>query len=241
MGEDNYILAWSDDFETQGQIDRKKWKFDVGGGCWGNGELQCYTDNANNIFIKDKVLHIRAYKENYQNFEYTSARIVSRESWKYGKIQIRAKLPLERGTWPAIWMLPDDFNGDNWPQCGEIDIVEHVAHMFGKVHFSLHSFKYNWMKENRYNRIIDIGNAVTEFNTYELEWDKNGFKLFINEEEVIKISKDQEEDESAWPFDKRYHLIMNVAVGGWGGWNGIGGDWPQDLEIDYIRVYQNVI
>lgn len=132
-------LVWSDEFEVNGSPDATKWTYDIGGGGWGNGELQYYTDRLDNVYIRDGILHIRAVKEVFAENGFTSTRMVSRGlgDWKYGRFQARARLQncTGRGTWPAIWMLPTDWAYGGWPSSGEIDILEHVGESLASVCF----------------------------------------------------------------------------------------------------------
>src|SRR5689334_11617702 len=149
-------LVWSDEFNTPGSPDNSKWSYDLGDGCpnvcgWGNNELEYYTNDPKNVRIENGNLVIEAVKESKGGKEFTSTRIVSKfkGDWLYGRIEIRAKLPKGRGTWPAIWMLSTDWKYGGWPESGEIDIMEHVGYDPGVIHGTLHSDKYNHIKQTQ--------------------------------------------------------------------------------------------
>ncbi len=243
MKKDNYECVWKDDFDKSSNLDLNKWEFSVGGNGWGNGELQFYTENRKkNIQIINNQLVIRSIFEKYQNKNFTSAKIISKTSWKYGKIRVRAKLPLAKGTWPAIWMLPASYNGTNWPNCGEIDICEHYGHTIGEFLFSMHSYKYNYFKNNKFHKAINLIDIVNQFNIFEIEWDENYILFKINNETYYSACKSECEykNNNEWPFDQEFRLIINLAVGGFeAGKYGIDVEkWPQEFIIDYVRIYQ---
>lgn len=233
-----YKLVWEENFEKDGMLNDKKWDYFIGCPHPEDGELEYYTKrNINNAYISEGKLHIRAQKEIKNNCDYTSAKVRTKQSWKYGKIEIRAKLPLAKGSWPAIWMMPKGSKEEDWPLCGEIDIMEHVAQNLGQIHFSLHTEKYNWLKDNKYTSIYRINELVYNFNVYSMEWTENEIRMYINDKLCFnQVIKDKSEE--IWPFDKEFYLILSLAVGGWGGLEGIDDNWPQELIIDYIKVYQ---
>lgn len=234
-------LLWSDEFEYEGLPLENKWTYDVGGHGWGNAELQYYTDGSpNNVSVKDGKLTITARKEKIGDNDYTSARIVSKNKndMLYGRIDIKAKLPNAVGTWPAIWMMPTDSEYGEWPKSGEIDIMEHVGYDLGVVHGTVHTEKYYWKKSNQKGAKIDVENPDQDFSVYSMEWTPNIIKIY--KDDVLYFEYEKEELSSdAWPFDKKFYLIMNIAVGGaWGGQQGVNeNSFPQEMVIDYVRVY----
>lgn len=241
---DTYQLVWQDEFDYSGLPDLTKWDYDTEGNeaGWGNNEAQYYTvANEKNAYVERGVLNITAHKENFKGKEYTSARLVSKADWKYGKIEVNAKLPSGRGTWSAIWMMPGDwsFNDGNWPDIGEIDIMEHVGHNIGVVHFSAHSKDYQWQKGTQKTDTIKIPDVDKEFHSYILEWTPELLKGFVDDS-LYFTYKNEGLGESKWPYDKPYYLILNIAVGGaWGGEQGIDNNaFPQTMEVDYVRAYQ---
>lgn len=238
-------LVWNDEFEYSGLPDESKWGYAVGGHGWGNNELQYYSQaRTENVEAKDGVLSITARKEAIEGMDYSSTRLISRGKgdFLYGRLEIRAKLPDGRGTWPAIWMMPSDWsygNGGVWPDIGEIDIMEHVGHNRGVIHASAHSKDYQWKIGTQQTGVITIPDASEAFHTYTLEWSTEVMRAYVDDEmyfeyynEGLGIDK--------WPYNKPFYLILNVAVGGaWGGEKGIDEKaFPQAMEIDFVRYYQ---
>ena len=212
----------------------------VTGGGWGNNESQYYTDRPENVRIENGKLVIESRKEMYQGSKYTSTRIKTKKSWKYGRFEIRAKLPAGRGTWSALWALPTDWEYGNWPLSGEIDIMEHVGYDEDVIVTSLHNAALSAgnIGGTDQHGYLKQPNACEQFNNYILEWTEDEIKIIINDKVSLKYPK-QEKNWAKWPFDKRFHLIFNIAVGGnWGGAKGIDDNiFPSRMEIDYVRVY----
>jgi beta-glucanase (GH16 family) len=239
-----WVLVWSDEFDSP-EIDESKWSYDIGTGDWGwgNNEQQYYTSNSNNSFIEDGKLIIQALLQNYGGANYTSARMVTRDQgdWTYGRIEIRAKLPGGVGTWPAIWMLPTDWVYGGWPYSGEIDIMEHVGFEPNVIHGTAHTEVYNW-----WNGIpppggsIYVNGAISGFHDYTLEWDEDYLKWYVDDIHYFTYANDQDGNYATWPFDQRFHLLLNIAIGGtWGGQQGIDDSiFPVRMEVDYVRVYE---
>lgn len=244
QGVDRRKLVWSDEFDKPGKPDATKWGYDIGNGenGWGNNELEYYTDDPKNVRVENGNLVIEAVKEAKGGMNYTSTRIVSKNKgdWTYGRIEIRAKLPKGRGTWPAIWMLPTEWKYGGWPESGEIDIMEHVGFDPGVVHANLHSGKYNHIKKTNIDGKVDVPDAMDKFHVYAIDWTKDKIDFYLDDEMYHSLSHQQGDDFMGWPFDQKFHLIMNIAVGGgWGGQKGLDDSiWPQKMEIDYVRVYQ---
>jgi beta-glucanase (GH16 family) len=240
---DEWELVWSDEFDYEGLPDERYWGYDVGGHGWGNRELQYYTEaRLENASVADGVLTITARKEAYEGMEYTSARLVTlgKVDFHYGRIDIRAKLPSGVGTWPALWMLSvDRRNGVPWPQCGEIDIVEHVGFDQGMIHSTTHSADRNWMNQRRIRGTVEVPTCSEAFHTYTLIWTEQEIQTFVDGEQFYSYPNEGL-GEGSWPFNKPFFLILNIAVGGgWGGRQGVDPDiFPQTLEIDYVRYYQ---
>ena len=242
-GAEHLSLVWLDEFEYVGLPDAGKWGYDVGVGSngWGNRESQYYTQNREeNARVENGVLVIEARREAFQNRRYTSARVISKNKgdWKYGRFEIRAKLPRGRGTWPAIWMLPTDWVYGGWPDSGEIDIMEHVGYNMHHIHGSIHTGRFNHLQGTQISSSLRTSNVDTEFHVYAMEWRPDRIDIFLDGQRYFTVSNDGSGFE-AWPFDQRFHLLMNIAVGGnWGGVQGIDDSiFPQRMEIDYVRVY----
>ncbi|WP_170178387.1 family 16 glycosylhydrolase [Flammeovirga pectinis] len=240
--DDCYEMVWSDEFNYSGAPDAEKWGYDTGGDGWGNNEDQYYTDRLTNAQVASGKLKITARKENYKGKYYTSARLVSKGKgdWLYGKIVVRAKLPTGQGTWPAIWMLSTDWEYGGWPASGEIDIMEHVGYDPNVVHGTVHTESYHHSINTQVGKHIDVSDATSNFHDYILEWDENKIKLYVDDTNYFTFTKHGTYKE--WPFDKQFHLLLNIAMGGnWGAAGGPTDDTalPASMEVDYVRVYQN--
>ncbi len=219
-----------------------KWGYAVGGHGWGNNELQFYTNaDTSNAKVKDGKLIITARKEQKENRKYTSARLITKDKaeFKYGRIEIRAKLPSGRGTWPAIWMLGKNRVEAGWPLCGEIDIMEHVGYDKDSIHGTIHTLAYNHMKGTQKGKAIFIENPYNAFHIYTIEWTAEKID-FLVDGVIYNHIANEHLSEKEWPFDQPFYLILNLAVGGnWGGKKGIDETvFPASMEIDYVRVYQ---
>lgn len=235
-------LVWSDEFDYTGLPDDTKWSYDVGGSGWGNNEKQYYTDKRlANASVKNGVLTITAIKEKFEGMDYTSARLVSKKKgdWKYGRFEIKAKLPKGRGVWPAIWMLSTDWKYGGWPESGEIDIMENVGYMPDSVFGTVHTKAYNHAIGTQKGKSTYRNDLSDAFHVYALEWNENEIKIFVDQEQYFSF-KNEKKSFKEWPFDQPFHLLLNIAVGGnWGGKEGIDDSiWPQAMEVDYVRVYQ---
>jgi beta-glucanase (GH16 family) len=244
---DRRKLVWSDEFDKAGKPDDTKWGYDLGDGCpdgcgWGNNELEYYTNDPKNVRVEDGMLIIEAVKEKKGTKDYTSTRIVSKTKgdWLYGRIEVRAKLPKGRGTWPAIWMLSTEWKYGGWPESGEIDIMEHVGYDPGIIHGTIHSGKYNHIKGTQLEGKITVADAMDNFHVYAIDWTKDKIDFYVDDKMYHSVPRNPSDDFNGWPFDQKFHLIMNVAVGGnWGGSKGVDESiWPRRMVVDYVRVYQ---
>lgn len=233
--------VWQDEFNYKGLPDSAKWGYDVGGHGWGNNEAQYYTRSINNASVDDGKLTITARKEAMEEKGYTSARLVSKNKgdFLYGRIEVRAKLPPGRGTWPAIWLLPTDWAYGNWPASGEIDIMEHVGYDPARVLFSVHTEAYNHTKGTQKSGEKNIPSAMSDFHLYRVDWMPDSLKGYFDNELIFSFGNERKGHQS-WPFDKRFHILLNLAIGGnWGGQKGIDDAiFPARFEIDYVRVYR---
>lgn len=239
--------VWFDEFDYTGTPDTTRWNYDLGDGCpnncnWGNNESQFYTSNLKNARVENGNLIIEAHKDSLGGKAYTSTRLVSKQKgdWLYGRIEVRAKLPKGKGTWPAIWMLSTDWKYGGWPASGEIDIMEHVGYDPGVIHGTIHTEKYNHIKQTQKEGKITIADAMDQFHVYAIDWTKDKIDFFVDDRLYHTVTRDPQDDFNGWPFDQKFHLIMNIAVGGnWGGKEGIDDSiWPQQMEVDYVRVYK---
>lgn len=238
--DDEWVLIWSDEFDYEGVPDPEKWDYDIGGHGWGNNELQYYTEREDNARVEEGKLIITAQLESYEGNRYTSARIVSRDrgDWRYGRFEVRAKLPRGTGTWPAIWMLPTDWEYGGWPTSGEIDIMEHVGYDLGKVHGTVHTDAYNHQLNTQRGGSWQDATVVDEFKTYIIEWTPESIIWWVDDRRYYTFNNERKSFRE-WPFDKRFHFLLNIAIGGsWGGVEGVDDSiFPQTMEIEYVRVY----
>ncbi len=256
-----YQLVWSDEFNYNGKPDSANWGYDYG--FIANREDQYYTDSLKNARVEDGHLIIETHKEEIPNKDYnnpdllkkswmkyaaerktavyTSARLTTKNlaSWKYGRIEISAKLPRGVGLWPAIWMLGGNRNEVGWPECGEIDIMEHVGFDPDSIFGTIHTKAYNHMKGTQKGKKIFIDQPYDSFNVFALEWTPEKMDFLLNDTVYNQILNEHKTTDE-WPFDQKFYLIMNTAVGGMlGGKKGIDDSvFPQQMRVDYVRVYQ---
>lgn len=234
-------LVWSDEFNYSGLPDSTKWNYDVGGHGWGNNELQYYTSKRlENARAENGHLIIEARKENWQGKDYTSARLVTKgkADWKYGRFEIKARLPKGLGSWPAIWMLAST-TPLKWPDDGEIDIMEHVGYDQGKIHASLHTKDYYFVINTQKTAITNVPDCSEKFHVYALDWTADTIKILVDDHVYFSFGNEHK-GKSKWPFDTPFYLLLNIAVGGnWGGQKGMDDkSLPWKMEVDYVRVYQ---
>lgn len=237
-------LVWSDEFGYTGLPDQTKWNFDTVGNAyaWGNNELQFYTASREaNAWVDGEFLHIIALKEKFGEFEYTSARLTSKMKgdWLYGKIELRAIVPGGKGIWPAIWMLPTESEYGRWPQSGEMDIIEHVGFEPDSIFATVHTGAFNHGINTQVGVSKFIPDCEDQFHIYSIEWFESHIDFFIDDQKVFTFTNSGK-GSAEWPFDKRFHLLLNVAVGGnWGGKQGIDDSiFPVSMVVDYVRVYK---
>jgi beta-glucanase (GH16 family) len=252
-------LTWSDEFDIDGAPDKTKWTVEEWAAGFVNDEDQAYTARSRNVRVENGHLLIEAHREDYDGARYTSARIQSsgKADFLYGRIDVRAKLPRGRGTWPAIWMLssrPFDYatncsegvmwqgneDCDAWPNSGEIDIMEHVGYQPGHVHGTVHSKAFHWPIWNHRKGRIVIDDVSDAFHVYTLEWTPETIDILVDEIVYLTYINEGRGWEE-WPFDQPFHIILNFAVGG--GWGRAGGPiddsvFPQTMLVDYVRVYR---
>jgi len=235
-------LVWADEFNKNGLPDSSKWGYAQGGGGWGNNELQYYTaERKENAWVENGHLIISARKENYKERKYSSARMITKGKgdWKSGRVEVKARLPKGKGIWPAIWMLPTDWAYGGWPKSGEIDIMEHVGYDQDKVHVTVHTEAYNHSIGTQNGKQKTVAGASTDFHVYRVDWTPYSIRGFIDGEKMYEFLNEGK-GSAEWPFDKRFHLLLNVAFGGnWGGAQGVDPSvLPQKMDVDYVRVYK---
>ncbi len=226
--------TWAEEFNTDGAPDPALWGYDLGNNNgWGNNELEYYTNRTDNAVVSGGTLKINLKKEAYMGSAYTSARILTlnKFSFKYGKLEIRAKLPAGAGTWPAIWAMGDDIATNPWPGCGEIDIMEHVGNSLNKIYGTVHYPGHSGGNAVGGNTMIT--GATTDFHRYALDWSATAVKFMVDDVVYFTVPND-----STLPFNHKFFIILNVAMGG----NFGGAVDPAfnnaTMEVDYIRLYQ---
>ncbi len=226
------------DFKHATELDRSIWNVEVGEK-WANNEIQHYVDSEENLYF-DNGLVIKATKH---GDVIRSSRINTRDKFffKHGKIDIIAKVPSGKGTWPALWMMPQDRRYGGWPKSGEIDIMEYTGNRPNKVFFSLHTEAYNHRVKENYETMLELKDIPNQFHKYSLLWEEDKMTYFVDDEEVVSYTRGQEGKDTShkgWPFNESFYLIMNLAIGG-----GLGGKvdfdcFPQKFVIQDIKVYQ---
>lgn len=249
-------LVWSDEFDKAGLPDSSKWTYEEG--FIRNQEAQYYTRaRKENVRVEDGKLIIEARKEQYKNpafqqgstrwnqsranAEYTSGSITTegKATWKFGRIEVKAKLPTGRGTWPAIWMLGMNRKEVGWPKCGEIDIMENVGYDPDVIHANIHTAAYNHVKKTNKGNRFTVVKPFNSFHVYAVEWTPERMDFFVDDAKYFSFANEKT-GVDAWPFDQPFYLILNVAIGGgWGGSKGLDESiFPQRMEVDYVRVYE---
>lgn len=228
-------LVWSDEFNTNGTPDAQKWTYDLGKGSngWGNNELQSYTNNTENVMVTNGVLKITAKTDGSGG--YTSARLKTEGlyAFKYGKIEIKAKLPAAQGTWPAMWLLGNNFATDGWPKCGEIDLLEQKGDKKTHILGACHWYNTDNSQQADYARESPFANPSKGFHIYTMNWTDKKITFAVDNQTYFEM-----DNNSKLPFNQKFFLIFNIAIGG-----NLGGtvdpNFTEDtLEIDYIRIYQ---
>jgi beta-glucanase (GH16 family) len=241
-------LTWSDEFNAADGTapDPAKWSFDLGGGGWGNEELESYTSRPVNVQQKGGNLVITAVKEDYTGKDgvarpYTSARIKTKGlfSQAYGRVEARMQLPLGKGIWPAFWMLGDDIETVGWPKAGEIDIMENIGDA-GRIYSTLHGPGYNGAHGISAKFDLPAGEVVnTGFHVYAVEWSPNNIRFYFDDKLIAERTPADLPAGTKWVFDHPFFVILNLAVGGeWPGYPDKTTSFPQRILVDYVRVYK---
>ena len=240
-----YQLVWSDEFNGT-TLDESVWTIQTGGSGWGNQEKQYYTNRSENLRVTGGNLEIEALKEVYNNNNYTSARIMSKDkkTFTYGRIEARIKFPGGKGTWPAFWMLG---NSGNWPNCGEIDIIEHVGSLPTRASFALHTPLKNGTKGNNWSAVKFFDYSLADdFHVYAVEWaqeendGKDVIRFLVDGVQYAESWETTIDNNDSWPFNKPHFIIFNLAIGGT-----MGGTVDDEIftskrimYVDWVRVYQ---
>jgi beta-glucanase (GH16 family) len=234
------IGSWSDEFDGPAGAfpDPSRWTYDLGNnGGWGNGELQEYTASRNNVHLDGEghlVIRVEATAGGY-----TSARLKTQglRVAQFGRVEARIKLPVGQGIWPAFWMLGSSFNGSNWPQCGEIDVMEYKGSQQSVVHGTVHGPKYSGAGGITAAYALPRGDSFAEdFHTFALQWEPGSIRLLVDGTAFHTITPQQIPPGAPWVFDQRFFVVLNVAVGG----SFVGSPdrstaFPQEMSVDYVR------
>jgi beta-glucanase (GH16 family) len=230
--------VWHDEFDGDA-INSANWTFDIGGGGWGNGEAEFYTARPENARVHNGMLVIEARQEKYEGSYYTSARLKTQglQSFQYGRFEARLQVPGGAGLWPAFWMLGEDFDGNNWPDCGEVDIMEYIGRepdlVMGTLHGPGYSGALGPSKWNRQEYAI-----ADDFHTYAVEWQANQIDWYYDGKHFFTVTSADVGDRE-WVFDHPFFIILNLAMGGQlAGPIGLDTVFPANLYVDYVRVYQ---
>jgi beta-glucanase (GH16 family) len=244
-----YALVWSDEFNgPDGSApDSSKWTYDLGGEGWGNKELECYTNRLQNAQIQGGNLVITAQKEAFPcsdgvSSSYTSARLKTQGLFTqaYGRFEARIKIPAGQGMWPAFWMLGNDITSTGWPKSGEIDIMENIGKEPGTVHGSLHG-PSTTSRTSDATAIFSLPagqNLADAFHLYAVEWEPGVVRFYLDANLYATFTQSRWPAGGAWVFDHPFFIILNVAVGGtWPGSPDGTTQFPQQMLVDYVRVY----
>ncbi|NML21180.1 glycoside hydrolase family 16 protein [Pseudoflavitalea sp. G-6-1-2] len=236
-------MVWREEFNYTGLPDARKWSYATGRSGWGNNELQNYTANDSaTANVKNGYLHVIANRHiSGSDTSYTSARLLTKNKgeWKYGKIEVRAKVARGKGICSAIWMMPTEGKYGGWPSSGEIDIMEYVPWNADSIYQTIHTGAYNHIKGTQKGARTFVDDAPADFHTYGIEWTAESIDYFLDG--VLRYRFPNEHKTSAeWPYDHPFHLITNISVGGkFEGRQGLDtAVFPVTMQIDYIRVYR---
>ncbi len=233
-----WTLVWQDEFDGE-SLDRSKWTYDLGGGGWGNNELQYYTDRPENARVENGFLIIEARAEKYQYRNYTSARLKTQglHAWMYGRFEARMQLPYGQGIWPAFWLLGEDILRSGWPGCGEIDIMEYIGRQPDRVYATVHGPGYSGGAGVGSSFLFSQGSPSEDFHVYAIEWEPQEIRWYVDDTPYFAVTPDSLP--GRWVFDHPFFIILNLAVGGnWPGRPDETTVFPQFLRVDYVRVYQ---
>jgi beta-glucanase (GH16 family) len=236
-----YQLVWSDDFE-ENIINEDNWTFEIWDAGRVNNEWQQYVENTDNYKLENGFLHIIVTKTGAnEKGGYSSTRLMSKgkKEFKYGRIEFKAKMPKGVGTWPALWMLGSNINEVGWPKCGEIDIMEYVGFQPDTTHTNVHT-KYQ-SGTTDFHVVTPLVSAEEDFHIYGLTWTSSKLEFYLDDpNNITNTYAPSVKTIDNWPFDQPFFMIMNFAVGGnWGGKNGVDDSiWPQEMVVDYVKVYQ---
>jgi len=236
-----YDLVWQDEFDGN-ELNQNDWSYEIGAGGWGNNELQYYTDRADNSRVQDGNLIIEAKQESFSGSNYTSARLITsgKQSFTWGRVDIRAILPEGQGVWPALWMLGENIWTIGWPACGEIDIMELVGHEPSTVHGTAHWGPQGQTFSNNAGTGFNLSGGEKfsdKYHVFSIIWEPGKIKWLVDDQQYFQI--ENADINEAYRFDDEFFFIFNIAVGGnWPGSPDASTQFPQQMIVDYIRVFQ---
>ncbi len=245
----NWILTWQDEFDAPNgsPVDPGKWTAEIGGGGWGNRELQYYTNRINNAYQENGSLVIKAIKEEYTGAdkvtrEYTSARLITKKTFttQYGRFVARIKVPRGQGIWPAFWMLGVDIDKVGWPKSGEIDIMEYIGKEPTNIYATIHGPGYSGKGglSTPYS-LPGKDKFADDFHTFAVEWEPNTLRFYCDDVLFKTVTPLDLPAGTKWVFDRPYFILLNLAIGGnWPGSPDSTTEFPQVMMVDYVRVYQ---
>lgn len=236
----DWKLVWAEEFNQTGLPNPQIWDYEEG--YIRNQELQYYTRaRMENAQVENGTLIIESRKEDMGDKHFTSASLITlnKQHFRYGRLEVCAKLPTGKGMWPAIWLLGVNRKQVGWPTCGEIDVMENVGFDPDRIHANIHTKAYNHVKKTGKGSSIVVEKPYEKFHIYALEWTPERLDFFVDDQKYFVYENDGS-GEASWPFDQEFYLILNAAVGGaWGGQKGVDETiFPQKYYIDYVRYYQ---
>jgi len=236
--ESEWKLAWADEFDYSGAPADTIWDYETG--YIRNNELQKYTKEAENVEVRDGACVITCRMEEDSTITSASINTFGKKHIRYGRVEVRARIPSSLGTWPAIWMLGTNKAKVGWPACGELDIMEHVGYDPEKIHANIHTQAYNHVKGTNKGNTIEVEAPWEDFHIYALNWTHEKIDFFYDDSLYFTYTNDMKEDPATWPFDQPFYLLINLAYGGgWGGQQGVDvSSLPVEYLVDYVRVYE---
>jgi beta-glucanase (GH16 family) len=241
---EGWELVWQDEFDGS-EINADNWTFDIGDGTaegipgWGNNESQTYTDRPENARIEAGNLIIEAREEQFDNRDYTSARLLTKglQDWQYGRIEARIDIPEGQGLWSAFWMLGANIDQVSWPTSGEIDVMENIGREPRVIHGTIHGPGYSGGDGIGGSRRLSGESYADNFHEFAIEWGPEAIRWFMDDSQYFAMTPDTVPGE--WVYDQPFFILFNVAVGGeWPGYPDETSVFPQQMLVDYVRVYQ---
>lgn len=244
-----WTLVWSDEFDgpSGSAVNPSKWSFDIGGNGWGNNELETYTSRTANSHLEDGRLVIKVVKETLTGPDnitrhYTSARLLTKNKFSqaFGRFEARISIPQGQGIWPAFWLLGDNIGSAGWPNCGEIDIMENIGKEPSIVHGTFHGPGYSGGSGITAGYTLPAGQKFSDdFHTFAVEWEPKVMRFYVDKFLYATRTLSDLPAGASWVFDHPFFIILNVAVGGdWPGNPDATTVFPQQMLVDYVRVYK---